>query len=74
MRRVLINPVAPVYWLLGERDTLVPSAVRNSFPAIPCMLIEGAGHAPFLSHAGRCSEQLDRWLLKGEKQVCHATG
>jgi len=72
MRHVLTDPVAPVYWLLGERDTLVPSEVRNSFPDIPSILIEGAGHAPFLSHAARCSEQLDRWLLKDEKRVQHA--
>jgi len=72
--KVLTDPVVPVYWLLGERDTLVPSEVRNSFPEIPSMLIEGAGHAPFLSHAARCSAQLDRWLLKGEKQVHHAAG
>lgn len=74
MRHVLTDPVAPVYWLLGERDTLVPSEARNRFPDIPSMLIEGAGHAPFLSHAARCSEQLERWLLKGEKQVHHAAG
>jgi len=73
MRHVLTDPVVPVYWLLGGRDTLVPSEVCNSFPGIPSMLIEGAGHAPFLSHAARCSEQLDRWLLKGEKRVHHAT-
>jgi pimeloyl-[acyl-carrier protein] methyl ester esterase len=74
MRHVLTEPVAPIYWLLGERDTLVPQEVQNSFPGIPSTLIEGAGHAPFLSHARRCSEQLDRWLLKGEKRVQHAAG
>jgi len=74
MRHVLTDPVAPIYWLLGERDTLVPPKVRNSFPDIPSALIEGAGHAPFLSHPGRCSEQLERWLLKGEKRVHNAAG
>lgn len=74
MRHVLTDPVVPVYWLLGGRDTLVPPEVCNSFPGIPSILIEGAGHAPFLSHAARCSEQLDRWLLKGEKRVHHAAG
>lgn len=74
LRRVLTKPVVPVYWLLGERDTLVPPEVRNSFPDIPCMLIEGAGHAPFLSHPGHCSEQLARWLLKSGTQIHYAEG
>jgi len=74
MRDVLAHPAAPVYWLLGERDTLVPPEVCNSFPDIPSMLIKGAGHAPFLSHPGDCSKQLNRWLLKGEKRVQHAAG
>jgi len=74
MRRVLTEPAVPIYWLLGERDTLVPPDVRNSFPDIPSRVIEGAGHAPFLSHPGHCSEQLERWLLKGDKRVHHAAG
>ena len=74
MRHVLTEPVVPIYWLLGERDTLVPPEVRNSFPDIPSVLIEGAGHAPFLSHPGRCSEQLERWLLKGERRAHNAAG
>jgi len=72
MRHALTKPVVPVYWLLGERDTLVPPEVRNSFPDIVALAIEGAGHAPFLSHPRRCSEQLDRWLLRGEERVQHA--
>ncbi|MFQ5642887.1 MAG: pimeloyl-ACP methyl ester esterase BioH [Thiogranum sp.] len=74
MRRALESPSAPVYWLLGERDTLVPAQACRSFSAIPSKLITGAGHAPFLSHPGQCSEQLNRWLLEKAGQVQHAAG
>jgi len=73
MRCVLETPGVPVSWLLGERDTLVPAQVRNGFPAIPSALIEGAGHAPFLSHPGQCRAQLECWLLKALQQAQHAT-
>jgi pimeloyl-[acyl-carrier protein] methyl ester esterase len=44
----------PVHWLLGERDTLVPPALRDALAALlpdaSIDVIGGAGHAPFLSH------------------------
>lgn len=45
-------------WLLGSRDTLVPSqlgeALHAILPAARVDEIAGAGHAPFLSHPDAC--------------------
>ena len=73
LRATLAQLSMPVYWLLGERDTLVPPAVANVFPGVHTALVPGAGHAPFLSHPGHCTGQLQRWLLD-EGQVQHAAG
>jgi pimeloyl-[acyl-carrier protein] methyl ester esterase len=44
----------PALWLLGERDTLVPAGMgwdlAEWLPAARVQVVEGAGHAPFLSH------------------------
>ncbi|MDJ0739386.1 MAG: pimeloyl-ACP methyl ester esterase BioH [Gammaproteobacteria bacterium] len=44
----------PVHWLFGGRDTLVPvhlcDALKTLLPASTVDVIDGAGHAPFLSH------------------------
>ena len=74
MRHALAASELPLFWLLGERDTLVPAEVRREFPAIPSSLISGAGHAPFLSHPNRCTEQLKCWLLKDKRYRHHAAG
>ena len=74
LRSSLQSPAAPVRWLLGERDTLVPAEVCECFPAIPSRRIAAAGHAPFLSHPEPCSAQLDEWLLDKQEQVPHANG
>jgi pimeloyl-[acyl-carrier protein] methyl ester esterase len=70
MRHVLAASELPLFWLLGERDTLVPAEVRHEFPAIQSSIISGAGHAPFLSHPDQCAEQLTCWLL-GDKRYRH---
>jgi len=72
MRHVLAAPEIPLFWLLGERDTLVPADVRHEFPAIQSVVISGAGHAPFLSHPDQCTEQLTCGLLKGKRHRHHA--
>ena len=74
MRNVLAAPELPLFWLLGERDTLVPADVRLEFPAIQSSLITGAGHAPFLSHPDQCSERLKCGLLKNKRGSNYATG
>jgi pimeloyl-[acyl-carrier protein] methyl ester esterase len=44
----------PAFWLLGEKDTLVPSAMgwelARWLPGARVATVAGAGHAPFLSH------------------------
>ncbi|WP_457671286.1 pimeloyl-ACP methyl ester esterase BioH [Thiolapillus sp.] len=54
----------PLYWMLGERDTLAPAklgAVLPEYqPRMQLQVIDGAAHAPFLSHLPQCLE-----LLKG---------
>jgi pimeloyl-[acyl-carrier protein] methyl ester esterase len=67
LRHVLAELDVPVFWLLGERDTLVPAGVRQEFPGLRSSVIPGAAHAPFLSHPDECTQQLKAWLLdKGE--------
>jgi pimeloyl-[acyl-carrier protein] methyl ester esterase len=63
MRQVLAATELPLFWLLGERDTLVPAGVRHEFPGVRASVIAGAAHAPFLSHPEACTEQLKAWLL-----------
>ena len=45
----------PCLVVLGERDQLVPSTVADFYATLPMQpqvaVIEGAGHAPFISHA-----------------------
>ncbi|MEA2079001.1 MAG: alpha/beta fold hydrolase, partial [Pseudomonadota bacterium] len=67
MRPVLAASELPLFWLLGERDTLVPAEVRHEFPAIQSSIIFGAAHAPFLSHPDQCTEQLKCWLIRDKR-------
>lgn len=63
---------ASPYWLFGERDTLVPLAVRDRVPG-QYQVVAGAGHAPFLSHPGECSGCVGAWLEQAEAGAeCHA--
>ena len=52
----------PLAWLLASRDTLAPVQVADHYPAIPRQIIQGAGHAPFLSHPQQCAESI-KYLL-----------
>lgn len=61
----------PVHWLLGARDTLVPAALAGQVGGEP-VIIEGAGHAPFLSHPRQCEAALVGWLLAGNEDAVHA--
>jgi pimeloyl-[acyl-carrier protein] methyl ester esterase len=63
-REVLHQLDVPLFGIFGERDTLVPAQITGMLPAVRSVVIKGAGHAPFISHARQCSEQLRRWLLK----------
>ena len=54
LRARLPQLACPSLWLFGERDTLVPAAaakgVADLLPTARVHLIQGAAHAPFLSH------------------------
>ncbi|EIC23318.1 pimeloyl-ACP methyl ester esterase BioH [Thiorhodovibrio frisius] len=56
----------PTLWLFGERDTLVPAAVAKRItilhPQAQVECLQGAGHAPFLSHAQAVSELIHGFL------------
>lgn len=55
-------PVCPVRYILGERDALVPVEVAADLGTAPVSVIEGAGHAPFVSHPARFLEALNEAL------------
>ena len=74
LRHVLAASELPLFWLLGERDTLVPAGVRHEFPAVQSSIISGAGHAPFLSHPEQCTAQLKDWLSRDKGYRQHAAG
>ena len=52
----------PTHWVFGARDTLVPAVVREPLlemlPGATVDVIDGAGHAPFLSHPQACIARL----------------
>ncbi len=52
----------PTHWVFGARDTLVPAVVREPLlellPGTTVDVIDGAGHAPFLSHPQACIARL----------------
>jgi len=54
LREEIGTLACPTLWLFGQRDTLVPAAVSTDIarllPQARCRVIDGAAHAPFLSH------------------------
>jgi len=54
LRDDMLNSQKPCLVVLGQYDQLVPASVAEFYRALPCpphvALIDGAGHAPFLSH------------------------
>lgn len=65
-RAALPHLVQPALVLAGERDTLTPLAasefMAGAIPQARLVGIEGAAHAPFLSHPGQFIEQLKSFL------------
>ncbi len=47
-----------LYFLLGGRDALVPASLPSRCSNQASKVIEGAGHAPFLSHPDQCTDFL----------------
>jgi pimeloyl-[acyl-carrier protein] methyl ester esterase len=66
MRDALRELSCPCLLVLGERDKLVPSQLaevfRREYPQVEVRIIEGSGHAPFLSHATEFADTVSRWI------------
>ncbi|WP_419609808.1 alpha/beta fold hydrolase, partial [Thiolapillus sp.] len=66
LRRALATLDLPSAWLLGERDTLVPKSLAHALtglqPQAEVHVIDGAAHAPFLSHPGQCLKRLEAFI------------
>lgn len=56
----------PTLWIFGQRDTLVPAALTERIdwlhPQASWVCIQGAGHAPFLSHPAQVSDAIHAFL------------
>jgi pimeloyl-[acyl-carrier protein] methyl ester esterase len=66
LRATLPGLSVPSLWLAGRRDRLVdPRAMQAAAALAPCArfsVVEHAGHAPFLTHAGEVAATLGRFL------------
>jgi len=66
LRAELLRLLPPVLWLLGSRDALVPTALgswlEEMLPAARIVTLDGAGHAPFLSHADSFRDRVREFL------------
>ena len=60
LRDGLLGSQKPCLVVLGQHDQLVPASVEEFYRTLPCRpqvaMIDGAGHAPFLSHPARTLE------------------
>lgn len=63
IRQKMSTLAVPTKLILAERDTLIPhdmaSEVKSLNPQLETVLIEGAGHAPFISHPDKCLSEVD---------------
>ncbi len=66
LRARLRQEVTPLCGVFGERDTLAPASVVQLLPPDRGVVLEGAGHAPFLSHPEACCGLAGRWFLDGQ--------
>ncbi|MEN8174524.1 MAG: pimeloyl-[acyl-carrier protein] methyl ester esterase, partial [Pseudomonadota bacterium] len=69
LREELASLQCPSLWLFGGRDTLVPARVSDDLGAlIPdarVAVVEGAAHAPLLSHPQPCESLIHSFLEAG---------
>ena len=58
----------PMQWILGSKDSLVPVALVDSLqsisPSSEIVVLDGAAHAPFISHTDEFSEALIQFVSK----------
>ncbi|MCK4708268.1 MAG: alpha/beta fold hydrolase, partial [Gammaproteobacteria bacterium] len=60
LRDQLAQLTMPQYWLLGDRDTLVPASLNDYLsvqPGIKSHIISGSAHLPFISHTEEVMQQ-----------------
>lgn len=61
-RHMLANAIMPVSVLLAERDNLIPVELVSALIAlkadINCQIVDGAGHAPFISHPAQTAAMI----------------
>lgn len=66
LRPFLAQIDLPMSWILGDRDTLVPDCLAQALPrlcsGVSVQVIQGAAHAPFLSHPQQCTQLLQEFL------------
>ncbi|VAW82007.1 Pimeloyl-[acyl-carrier protein] methyl ester esterase BioH [hydrothermal vent metagenome] len=56
----------PLFGVFGGRDTLVPASVAALLDDECRVVLEGAGHAPFLSHPAACVEAAQHWFVSND--------
>lgn len=65
-RHVLAELPCPSVWVFGAKDTLVPASASEHIDAMVerglSVVIDGAGHAPFLSHPEDCFRVLNDFM------------
>lgn len=68
LRQELAQLEIPMHWTFGERDTLVPACASDAVSQLvgraSVQTIRGAGHVPFLSHAGQCLQSLQELVTR----------
>lgn len=66
MRDALAALSCPVQMILGARDTLIPAEMpdyaRQLQPRLQTIKLDGAGHAPFISHPEWCQQQIEQFF------------
>ncbi len=66
LREPLEDTDIPLFGVFGERDTLAPASVTKLFKNDRCAVLDGAGHAPFMSHPDTCVELAQRWFSSNQ--------
>jgi pimeloyl-[acyl-carrier protein] methyl ester esterase len=68
MRAALRELQCPCLLLLGDRDKLVPvelaEVFRRDYPQVEVRIINGSGHAPFLSQATEFANVTTEWIKR----------
>ncbi|MFT7414525.1 MAG: pimeloyl-[acyl-carrier protein] methyl ester esterase [Methylophagaceae bacterium] len=66
MRTQLAMLDCPIMMILGDRDTLIPSAmldvVKQMTNNVQTTLLKGAGHAPFISQTTECLQVIEPFI------------